>query len=408
MEIELKVPSVGESITEVEIADWPKAEGDWAEQDEVVAIFETEKATVELPAPVAGKITKIVKQAGEKASVGDVVGYMEQTEKPAEKQAAASSEKPTRSKEIGNRESAPGSGQVRASLRDAPVAPQASAREAKSVEPVNAGGAEGERRNTTVVKHLQPREREQFPAQEPRETLVPARVGKEEVVRMSPLRRRIAERLVEAQKSAALLTTFNEIDVSALTALRKQYQEAFQKKHGAKLGIMSFFVKASIEALKVIPRLNAQIRGEDMVCHNFYDIGVAVGGGKGLVVPVLRNADRMSFAEIEAAIDDFVRRAGQNKLGLDELEGGTFTISNGGIYGSLFSTPIVNPPQSGVLGMHAIQQRPVVREGQVAVRPMMYVALTYDHRIVDGHEAVSFLKHIKDLIEEPARMLLEV
>jgi 2-oxoglutarate dehydrogenase E2 component (dihydrolipoamide succinyltransferase) len=230
----------------------------------------------------------------------------------------------------------------------------------------------------------------------------------EQIVPMTPIRRRIAERLVEAQKSAALLTTFNEIDMSAVIALRKQHQEAFQSKYRIKLGFVSFFVKASIEALKLIPQVNAEIRGHDIVYRNYYDIGIAVGGGKGLVVPILRNAERMSFAEVERAISDFAQRAAENQLKVDELQGGTFTISNGGIYGSMLSTPIVNPPQSGVLGLHAIEDRPVAREGAVVIRPMMYAALTYDHRVVDGREAVTFLKRIKEVIEEPARLLLEV
>jgi 2-oxoglutarate dehydrogenase E2 component (dihydrolipoamide succinyltransferase) len=224
---------------------------------------------------------------------------------------------------------------------------------------------------------------------------------------MSLIRRRIAERLVQAQQTAALLTTFNEIDMSAVAGLRKQYREAFQERYGAKLGLMSFFVKAAIEGLKLFPALNAEIRGADVVYRNYYDVGIAVGSGKGLVVPVLRNADRMSFAEIERAIADFAARARDNKLKPEELEGGTFTITNGGVYGSLLSTPIVNPPQSGILGMHAIQDRPVARGGQVVIRPMMYVALTYDHRLVDGREAVGFLRRVEELVEEPARMLLE-
>ncbi len=230
----------------------------------------------------------------------------------------------------------------------------------------------------------------------------------EEIVPMSRLRRTVAERLVQAQHAAALLTTFNEIDMGATMALRKEHGPAFQEKYNVKLGFMSFFVKAVIDALKQYPALNSEVRGSDIVYHNFFDIGIAIGSGKGLVVPVLRNAERMSFAEVEMAVGDFGRRARDNKLKLDELNGGTFTISNGGIYGSLLSTPIVNPPQSGVLGMHAIQERPVARDGNVVIRPMMYVALTYDHRVVDGREAVSFLKRLKDVIENPARMLMEV
>jgi 2-oxoglutarate dehydrogenase E2 component (dihydrolipoamide succinyltransferase) len=230
----------------------------------------------------------------------------------------------------------------------------------------------------------------------------------EEVIPMSRLRRTVAERLVQAQRNAALLTTFNEIDMAEVSALRKTLGEAFLKKYNVKLGFMSFFVKAVVDGLKQFPALNAELRGSDIVFHNYFDIGVAVGGGKGLVVPVLRNAQRMSFAEIEVAIGDFAARARENKLKVEELQGGTFTISNGGVYGSLLSTPIINPPQSGVLGMHAIQDRPVARDGNVVIRPMMYVALTYDHRLVDGREAVSFLKRVKEAIESPSRMLLEV
>ena len=225
---------------------------------------------------------------------------------------------------------------------------------------------------------------------------------------MSPFRRRIAERLVQAQQTGALLTTFNDIDMSAVMALRKTHQEAFVARYKTKLGFMSFFVKAAIDALKTIPALNGEIRGTDIVYKNHYDIGIAVGGGKGLAVPVVRNADRLSFAEVELTIADFGKRAQESKLELHELQGGTFTISNGGIYGSLMSTPIVNPPQSGILGLHAINERPVAVNGAVVIRPMMYVALTYDHRLVDGREAVTFLKRVKDCIENPTRMLIEV
>jgi len=230
----------------------------------------------------------------------------------------------------------------------------------------------------------------------------------EQVVPMSPIRRRIAERLVEAQHNAALLTSFNEVDMSQVIALRREHQDAFRERFGVKLGFMSFFVKAVIEALKLVPQANAEVRGTDIVYKNYYDIGIAVGGGKGLVVPVLRHADRLSFAEVELAIADFAARGKVNKIDLSELKGGTFTISNGGVYGSLLSTPIVNPPQSAVLGLHVIQDRAVVCDGQVVVRPMMYVALTYDHRLIDGRESVAFLTRVKELIEEPARMLLEM
>jgi 2-oxoglutarate dehydrogenase E2 component (dihydrolipoamide succinyltransferase) len=230
----------------------------------------------------------------------------------------------------------------------------------------------------------------------------------EEIIPMTRLRQTVAERLVQAKQAAALLTTFNEIDMSAVMSLRKEYGEPFLQKYGVKLGFMSFFIKACVDGLKQLPALNAEVRGTNIVYRNYFDIGVAIGGGKGLVVPVLRNAERLSFAEIERAIGDFGRRAKENKLSFDDLKGGTFTISNGGIYGSLLSTPIVNPPQSGILGMHAIQDRPVAREGNVVIRPMMYVALTYDHRIVDGREAVTFLKRVKEAVEAPARMLMEI
>src|SRR5262245_43595724 len=341
MPVELIVPSVGESITEVEIGDWLKKQGEAVDQDEPVVVIETDKVTVELPAPTAGTITKLLKQTGEKASVGDVIGYMEAGAPPTGR---------------GRRE-APGEG------GKAPAAPV------------------------------------------PDPAPAPVTTGREEqIVPMTPIRKRIAERLVEAKNTAALLTTFNQVDMSAVKELRSRSQEAFQSKFGVKLGLTSFFVKASVEALKLVPQINAEIRGSDIVYRKYYDIGIAVGGGKGLVVPILRNAENMSFAEIEKAIADFAERAQKNQLKVDELQGGTFTISNGGIYGSMLSTPIVNPPQSGVLGLHAIEDRPVAVEGKVVIRPMMYLALTYDHRIADGREAVMFLKHIKEDIEEPSRL----
>jgi 2-oxoglutarate dehydrogenase E2 component (dihydrolipoamide succinyltransferase) len=363
---DVRVPEVGESISKVEIADWLKSEGDQVAKDENVAVIETDKVTLEISAPVSGTLTKLLKQKGETASVGEVIAQIE---------AGA----------VDGKESRP---------------PPARKTEKASEQ------------ETPAVKPAPPVEEKKAatePAKKPEVRLPGASSDRqEEIVPMTPLRRRIAERLVQAQQNAALLTTFNEIDMSAVIALRREYGEAFQKKYGAKLGFMSFFVKASVEALKLVPQVNAEVRGADVVYRNYYDIGVAVGGGKGLVVPVLRNAERMSFAEIEAAIADFAKRAQENRLRLEELEGGTFTISNGGIYGSLLSTPIINPPQSGVLGMHAIQDRPVARNGNVEVRAMMYVALSYDHRIVDGREAVTFLKRIKEIIEDPQRIMLEI
>ena len=423
MPVELKVPSVGESVTEVEISEWHKAEGESVKRDEVVAILETEKVTVELPAPGTGVITKILKKKGETAKVGDVIGYMEvdgKREKEPEKELPEAkpqrdTEEKQESKASEVDKSKDATDQDRAEAREAvrvmPAARRILAERGLKPEEVPATGPGGRLLKEDALRHLE-RVEESKAEQPAGEKKAPARptsdLREEEIIPMSPLRRRIAERLVEAQQTAALLTTFNEIDMTAVMALRRQYRESFEKKYSIKLGFMSFFVKASIEALKLIPQVNAEVRGTDIVYRNYYDIGIAIGGGRGLVVPVLRHAERLSFAEIERAIDDFARRAETNKLNLDELRGGTFTITNGGIYGSLLSTPIINPPQSGILGMHAIQERPVVREGEIVIRPMMYVALTYDHRIVDGREAVTFLRHIKGLLEDPARILLEV
>jgi 2-oxoglutarate dehydrogenase E2 component (dihydrolipoamide succinyltransferase) len=360
MAVELKVPSVGESVTEVEIGPWLKNEGDAVNKDDNVVTLESEKATVELPCPVSGTLGKIVKRTGEKAAVGDVIALIEPAGKPKEE--AKSAPKP-----------------AEPVAAPAPAAPAARVAERKKEEP---------------------------PLPAARETGAPGR--QEEAVPMTLLRRTVAQRLVEAHQTMAMLTTFNEIDLSAVMALRKQYQETFTQKYGVKLGFMSFFVKAAVEALKAIPQVNASIRGNDIVYHHYFDIGVAIGGGKGLVVPVLRNAEKMSFAEVEIAVAGLAARAKANQLKPDELQGGTFTITNGGVYGSLLSTPIINPPQCAILGMHAIQERPVAVEGNVVVRPMMYVALSYDHRIVDGREAVTFLIQIKEMLEKPARLLLEI
>lgn len=401
MLVELKVPEVGESITEVEIAEWLKSEGARVEKDENVAVLETDKATLELPAPVSGTVTKLLKQQGERAAIGDTIAQIE--EQNSGKQTAEAKA------EESNRVSAPATVKVeQTETTYQPPIEEATREERQAQETLelrkesDSGGAKGSAA-AGAAQQAYVAEPHELPRKAPT-----ALGALEEIVPMNLLRRRIAERLVQAQNTAALLTTFNEIDMAAVIALRRQYGERFQAKHKAKLGFMSFFVKASIEALKRIPQINAEIRGTDIVYRRYYDIGIAVGGGRGLVVPVLRQADRMSFAEIEAAIGDFALRAQNNKLTPEELQGGTFTISNGGIYGSLLSTPIVNPPQSAILGLHAIQERPVARDGNIVVRPMMYAALTYDHRIIDGREAVTFLKHIKEIIEDPARILLEL
>jgi 2-oxoglutarate dehydrogenase E2 component (dihydrolipoamide succinyltransferase) len=394
MPVELKVPSVGESIAEVVIGNWRKSIGEPVQQDEEIVELETDKATFDLPSPASGVITKILKKAGETASVGEVIGYLGEGPAPKESASAASSEKKaatestTTAKPPSAAETSPAPPVTRPAK---PVSPP------QTVPPTDGTSKEVKAAPEPVVSA--PR-REKGPEQ--------SAAREERVAPMSPIRRRIAERLVEAQRNAALLTTFNEIDMSAVIAIRKRYQESFQKQYGVKLGFMSFFVKAVVAGLSEVPQVNSEVRGSDVVFRNYFDIGIAVGGGKGLVVPILRNAEALSFAEIERAIADFARRAEQNQIKVDELQGGTFTISNGGIYGSLMSTPIVNPPQSGVLGMHAIQERPVVQHGEIVIRPMMYVALTYDHRVVDGREAVTFLKRVKEIVEDPSRLLIEI
>lgn len=406
MAVELKVPTVGESITEVQIGEWLKGEGETVAQDEAVVMIETDKVTVELPAPIAGRITKVTRKAGDTAQVGEVVGYMEES---AADGPTAGNEKPAREASSGNAAPSPSSGaaapgQAPRETHVMPAAARALHETGLDASKVQASGPGGRLLKEDVQRAVAQRSSES-PASQAR-GVEEARA--EEVVPMTTMRRRIAERLVEAQQTAAMLTTFNEVDMGGVMALRRQYQEAFSSRYQIKLGFMSFFVKAVVDALKQFPAVNAEIREENIIYKNYYDIGVAVGGGKGLVVPVIRNAERLSFAEVEQTIRDFGERAKKNSLKLDELQGGTFTITNGGVYGSLLSTPIINPPQSGILGLHGIQERPVARDGQVVIRPMMYIALTYDHRLVDGREAVTFLRRIKEAVEEPSRILLEV
>ena len=408
MPVEITVPESGESITEVQIGEWFKKEGDRVEVDEVIVEIETDKASMDLPCPTGGRLVKVAKRTGELAVPGEVIGYVEE--------GASGAESDTTSKVTKKGSAVPtaplgGATVLTGGAADAPpvmpAARRALAERGIEAADLTGSGPGGRIRKEDVPPPAVPEpKRPTPPAPAPRGVRL-EQARQEEVVPMTMLRRRIAERLVAAQQTAALLTTFNEIDMSAVADLRRERQEAFQAKHGVKLGFMSFFVKASIDALKDTPALNAEIRGTDLVYRNYHDIGVAVGTERGLVVPVIRSADRMSFAEIEKAIGDFSRRAADNKLDVADLEGGTFTISNGGIYGSLLSTPIVNPPQSGILGMHAIQQRPVAIDGQVVIRPMMYIALTYDHRVVDGRGAVTFLKRVKQVVEQPVRMLIE-
>jgi 2-oxoglutarate dehydrogenase E2 component (dihydrolipoamide succinyltransferase) len=412
MSLQLKVPGIGESISEATVGLWKKAEGDFVNVDEPLVEIESEKATLEVPSPGAGILKKILRKQGETVTIGEALAEIDDTAKASDK--VADKPKATTSTNGGPAKTvaatpteASGPSTTDSSLRAPPSARRLMTETGLTAGDVAGTGRGGRIQTQDVVRTLDERKAE--PAVVNRPALpVAMDEGQERIVPMTPLRKTIARRLVEAKNTAAMLTTFNEIDMSNVLALRERYQDRFTKQHGIKLGFMSFFVKAAIEALRAFPSVNAEIRGTDIVYKDHYDIGVAVGGGKGLVVPVVREADRLSFAELEKTIGALAVRAKENKLQMPELEGGTFTISNGGIYGSMMSTPILNPPQSGILGLHAIQKRAIVVDDAVVVRPMMYVALSYDHRLVDGREAVQFLVRVKDCVETPERILLEI
>ncbi len=434
MPIEILVPKFGESITEGVISKWHKQEGDAIKLDDNVVEIESDKATADVPSPGTGRIGKILKNSGDKVLVGEVIGYV-LTEAEAGGSAPATPATPGATAPAPS-STAPSNVQVKSqgpnvaigNVTPTPAAPTPSpapfqmpaaqaALAQSGVNPaaVTATGPGGRMLKEDVQRAADGTAKAPAKPASTGVTRVDAQLPAalkgnrdERIETMSPIRQRIAQRLVEAQSTAAMLTTFNEIDMTEVMALRNKHKDAYQERYGVKLGFMSFFVKAAVDALKQFPQVNAEIREPQIVYKNYYDIGIAVGGGKGLVVPILRNAELMSFAQIEKTIGDFGKRAAENKIKLDELQGGTFTISNGGVYGSLLSTPILNPPQSGILGLHAIQQRPIALNGQVVIRPMMYVALTYDHRIVDGREAVTFLRRIKEGIEDPTRLLIEV
>jgi len=384
--MELKVPEVGESIFEAEIGQWHKKDGETVRKDDLLCELETDKISLEMNAEVDG-VLRIKAQTGETVKIGAVIGEIE--EGPVKKGAKEKSDKAEK----------PEKG-------DKPEKTEKSEKPEKPEKSDNTPPAEPPRPKPSpppTPSRAAAASSETGPAPAP-----PRDTGRTTRETMSPLRRRIAERLLAARQQTAMLTTFNEADLTRVIALRKKHGADFEKKHGVKLGFMSFFVKAATEALRQFPDVNARLDGDDIVYQHFYDIGVAIGGEKGLVVPVLRNTDRLHFDDIEQQISAFAAKVKENKLALADLEGGTFTISNGGTYGSLLSTPILNPPQSAVLGMHAVQQRPVVIEDEIVARPMMYLALSYDHRIIDGRQAVTFLKRIKELVEEPEEMLLEL
>ena len=410
MAIEIKVPSLGELVTEATVAKWLKRPGEAVAIDEPLVELETDKVTLEVPAPAAGTLAEIVAEEGANLPVGAVLGRISEG---AAAVAAHPGPIPVRAEKVGP---AAREGDRRQALERAGPAVRKLVAESRvdvaTIEPTGPG----DRISKADVLEALARpvaERAAPPAlPTPQAPVLPSPApvaGEREVrVRMTRLRRRIAERLKAAQNTAAMLTTFNEIDMSQTIGLRERWREAFEKKHGVRLGFMSIFVKAAIVALREIPGVNAEIDGDDIIYKNHYDIGVAVGLEQGLVVPVLRDAEQMSFAEIEKTIAAFGQKARDGKLSIEDLSGGTFTISNGGVYGSLLSTPILNPPQSGVLGMHKIERRPVAVGDQIEIRSMMYVALSYDHRIVDGREAVAFLARVKELVEDPSRLLFDL
>ena len=416
MATEIKVPTLGESVTEATVAKWLKAPGEAVAVDEPLVELETDKVTLEVNATAAGTLAEIVAPEGSNVAVGALLGRIGDGAagaKPAAKPAPKTAEKPAPAAKPAPAPAArPAPAPAAAAAMPGPAARKLIAESGVDPATIAGTGKDGRVTKGDVVQLMERAPAAAAPAPAPSAPAAP-RVGdpaREERVRMTRLRKRIAERLKQAQNTAAMLTTFNEVDMGHVMALRSQYNDAFEKKHGVKLGFMSLFVKACIHALKEIPAVNAEIDGDELIYKNYYDIGVAVGTPQGLVVPVVRDADKLGFADIEKKIAELGKRAREGKLALDELSGGTFTISNGGIYGSLMSTPILNPPQSGILGMHKIQKRAMVISDKggdkVEIRPMMYLALSYDHRIVDGREAVTFLVHVKDSIEDPQRLLL--
>ena len=400
------VPEVGESIVDARVAKWLKKEGDAVAVGEPLVELETDKIDLEVAAPQAGVLGRIAHADGADVKVGEVLAVIEEG-------AAATSSAPPREKAEAAKRPSPAEAAPAAKadgsekLRSTPAARNVAQEKAVDLTQVPGTGDAGRVMKRDVESTLAARTPKQAPAAPAREERRPEGERTEERVRMTKRRATIARRLVEAQSTAAMLTTFNEVDMSAVMALRERHKQPFKERHGVGLGLTAFFVKASIGALREFPRINAEIQGDEIVFKNYYDIGMAVGAEGGLVVPVIRDADRKGFVDIELAIRDFARRAQDGTLTLEDLKGGTFTITNGGVFGSLMSTPILNPPQVGILGLHKIADRAVVLNGQVVIRPMMYVALSYDHRIVDGREAVQFLVKIKDYIEDPAWMLLE-
>ncbi|MDE2363074.1 MAG: 2-oxoglutarate dehydrogenase complex dihydrolipoyllysine-residue succinyltransferase [Hyphomicrobiales bacterium] len=407
MATEIRVPTLGESVSEATIGKWFKKPGDAVKADEPLVELETDKVTLEVNAPASGVLAEIAAKDGETVTPGALLGQIADGAAGGASSGKAAAPAPAKPA-APTPAAAPAGG---TSMPPSPAAAKVAADAGVDANAVSGSGKRGQVLKGDVLAHVANPPAAPASAPAPmvaRAPSAPADVAREERVRMTKLRQTIARRLKEAQSTAAMLTTFNEVDMTAMMALRSQYKDAFEKKHAVKLGFMGFFVKACCQALKEIPAVNAEIDGQDIIYKNFCHIGVAVGTDKGLVVPVVRDADQMSIAQVEKAIGDFGKRARDGKLGIEDMQGGTFTISNGGVYGSLMSTPILNAPQSGILGMHKIQERPMVVGGKIEIRPMMYLALSYDHRIVDGKEAVTFLVRVKEGLEDPARLVLDL
>jgi 2-oxoglutarate dehydrogenase E2 component (dihydrolipoamide succinyltransferase) len=403
MSIEIKVPVLPESVTDATVAKWYKKEGEAIERDENLVDLETDKVMLEVPAPQSGVVGKIMAEEGATVTANQVLAVLTEAAAGAAPAANKAKAAPAKAEATVAAES---SSSAQAADALSPAVRRLVAEHDLDVSQIKGSGKDGRITKEDVENFIQQKPASKSEAKVSTPAVSGAR--EEKRVPMSRLRQRVAERLVEVQQTAAILTTFNEINMKPVMDLRKQYKDKFEKAHGVKLGFMSFFTKAAIEALKRFPAVNASIDGKDIIYHNYYDVGIAIGSERGLVVPILRNAETMSMADIEKQIKDYSERAQSGKISIDEMTGGTFTITNGGVFGSMMSTPIINPPQTAILGMHNIVQRAVVENGEIVIRPMMYVALSYDHRVIDGRESVQFLVTIKQMIEDPARLLLEV